>query len=252
MHGFPPRSRLALALACAALGLTIVPAGAQTPPSIVVPPAKPGAKAPAKAAKAEPKTLGGKGNASGKMLTRDELRQCLGRLDGINAKTKELETQRTALDAERADLAKEGDALKGEREEIERRLAAVREWEGRVRAQGAGVEAFNKKSAGLADAPRGERETLQAELETDRKRLTANREALAAEEARLVPAYQESVKTYNAKAEARDAKVGDWNKRNGAVNEANLKHDESRSAWLTECANRPYREDDEIAIKQGK
>jgi len=250
MFRTPRLCQLALALAAAAMAA--VPAMAQTPPSIVVPPAKPSAKPPAKAAKTDAKTLGGKGNASGKMLTRDELRQCMARLDGINKTTKELQDQRTALDAERTDLTKEGEVLKGDRAEIERRLSAVREWEGRVRAQGTAVEAFNKKSAGLADASRSERETLQVELEAERKRLTANRETLQADEARLVPAYQDAVKTYNTKAEARDAKVADWNQRNSAANEANLRHDEARSAWLTECANRPYREEDEIAIKQGK
>ncbi|HET9977987.1 MAG TPA: hypothetical protein VFQ20_11150 [Burkholderiaceae bacterium] len=227
---------------------------AATPPKIVIPQSgKAPAKAPAKvSAKADGKTLGGKGMPTGKMLTRDELRQCLKRLDDINAGAGPIETSRAALDAERADLTKAADALKVEREEIDRKLAAVREWEARVRAHRDAIEAYNRKSATLANAPRDQKEALQAELGADSARLGTSQATLAADEARLVPAYQDAVKAYNAKAEARDAKVGDWNLRNAAANETSRKHEDARLSWLDECANRPYREDDEIAIKKGK
>jgi len=221
--------------------------GTATPPKIIIP--KPSKAAPAKP---DAKTLGGKGMASGKLLSRDELRQCMKRLDEVNAGTKPIEAERATLDAERAELAKAGDALKIEREEIDRRLAAVREWEGRVRTHRDAIEAYNKKSATLAEAPKDKKEALQAELSAESARLGTSQATLSADEARLVPAYQESVRLYNVKAEARDAKVGDWNKRNTVANEASKKHEDARLSWLDECANRPYREDDEIAIKKEK
>lgn len=250
MTRFPVR-RL-IAIACA---LTLHCATAQTPPakpaakppSIVVPQAKGAAPA-----KAQSKTLGGKSAPAGKMLTRDELRQCMARLDNINKSGKDLEQQRSALDGERAELTKAGEALKSEREEVDRKLADVREWEARLRAHGLEVEAYNKKFAGLADLSRNQREAATKELEEERLRLTKSREGIAAEEARLVPVYQVGVKAYNEKAVARDARVEEWNKRNAALNDVALKQDEARSAWLSECANRPYREEDEIAIKKGQ
>lgn len=247
MSRLPALHCFVAAVAAMSVAAAVQAQSAATPPKIVIP--KSTSKAPAKA---EGKTLGGKGMPSGKMLTRDELRQCLKRLDDINAGTKPIETQRAGLDAERVELSKAGDALKVEREEIDRRLAAVREWEARVRAHRDAIEAYNRKSATLAEAPKDKKEALQAELGAESARLGTSQATLAAEEARLVPAYQEAVKTYNAKAEARDAKVGDWNTRNAAANEAAKKHDDARLSWLDECANRPYREDDEIAIKKGK
>lgn len=247
MNRLPALLSLAAALAIAGLAHA---QSAATPPKIVIPPST---KAPAKApAKAEGKTLGGKGMPTGKLLSRDELRQCMQRLDDINAGAKPIETSRAALDAERADLGKAGDALKVEREEIDRKLAAVREWEGRVRAHRDAIEAYNKKSATLADAPKDQKDALQAQLSTESARLGTSQATLAADEARLVPAYQDAVKAYNVKAEARDAKVGDWNARNAAANETSKKHEDARLSWLDECANRPYREDDEIAIKKSK
>lgn len=242
------------ALAAASIAGLSQAQNAATPPKIVIPPStKAPAKAPAKApSNVVGKTLDGKGAPSGKMLTRDELRQCMKRLEDLNAGAKPIETSRTALDAERAELGKAGDALKLEREDIDRKLAAVREWEGRVRAHRDAIEAYNRKSATLAEAPKDQKEALQAQLSAESARLGMSQATLSADEARLVPVYQDAVKAYNVKAEARDAKVGDWNTRNAAANETSRKHEDARLSWLDECANRPYREDDEIAIKKAK
>jgi hypothetical protein len=67
-----------------------------------------------------------------------------------------------------------------------------------------------------------------------------------------VPVYQASVKSYNDRAAARDAKVTSWNERNTAAVKSTESHQDARLVWASECANRPYREDDEIAIKAGK
>jgi septal ring factor EnvC (AmiA/AmiB activator) len=232
-----------LAAAAALSAWLALPAQSQTAPSIVVP------NAPAKAA--APKTLGGKA-PTGKLLTREELRTCLKRLEVINADTKTLEQKRDGLDREKDDLVKSGDALKTERADVDAKLAAVREWEGRVRAHGAEIEAFNKRTKEAEEASRSQREALAKELDAERERLNKARAPISEEESRVVPSYQNAVKTYNEHAQARDGVVSDWNGRNKALNEQGLKHEESRAGWLGECANRPYREDDEIAIKAGK
>jgi len=198
------------------------------------------------------KTLGGNAAAGGKLMTRDELRICLKRLDDLNQGTKELEAQRPRLDRERDELKAAGEALKTERAELDRQLGAVREWETKVRAHAADVEAFNKRNAALAEAPRNQQEKLAEELKVERERLEKTREALSAEEARLVPAYKAGVAAHNERVTARDAKVTDWNARNAAAADASARQQEARALWLNECANRPYNEDDEKAIKAGK
>lgn len=209
--------------------------------------------APAKAGtKSAGKTLGGSTAGSGKLMTRDELRTCLKRLDDLNKEVKDIETRRPLLDRERDELKASGELLKAERAELDRQLAAVREWENRIRAHRAEVESFNQRSAALQEAPRNQQEKLAEELKDDRERLQKAREALATEEATLVPAYQNTVKTYNERATLRDAKVADWNQRNGAAVDAAVKQQEARALWLNECANRPYLEDDEKAVKAGK
>jgi chromosome segregation ATPase len=209
--------------------------------------------APAKAAaKPAAKTLGGNATGGGKLMTRAELRSCLKRLDEVNQAAKGVDAQRLQLDGEREALQKSGDALKAERVEVDRQLAAVREWEARMRALAIDIESFNKRSAEVQEAPRGRQEALAEALKVDRDRLQKAREVLAAEEGQLVPAYQQAAKAFNEKAVERDAKVDDWNQRSKAGVDASARHEEARSLWLEECANRPYLEDDEKAIRAGK
>ena len=212
-------------------------------PSIVVPVSP--------APKPSAKTLG-KGAPSGKLLTREELRGCLKRMDDITATNKELLQRRAALDGEKDGITKSGEALKAQRSEVEAKLAMVREWEGRTRAYAAEIEAFNQRGKSLEELPRGQRAELAKALEVDRERLTAVRANLNEEEARLVPTYEASVRSYNERVLARDAQVNEWNARNKAINDDGSKLEGARNAWLGECANRPYRDEDEIAIKAGK
>ena len=232
-------ARPAPALLAVALALAAAPLLAQTPA------AKP-------APKAVGKTLGGNAASSGKLMSREELRSCLKRLEGLNVAAKDLDAQRPVLDRERDELKIAGEALKAERAEVDNRLGAVREWEGRIRSHASEIEAFNKRSAAVQEAPRGQQESLMTQLNADRERLQKVRESLATEEAGLVPAYQSQAKAYNERALARDAKVNDWNARNATAVEASVKQQEARALWLNECANRPYLEDDEKAIKAGK
>jgi Spy/CpxP family protein refolding chaperone len=229
----------------AAVAACFLLAGAASLVSAQTAPVKPGAK-PAD------KTLGGKATGSGKLMTRDELRTCLKRLEDVNQSGRDIEAQRPGLDREREELKASGETLKTDRLEVERLLAAVREWEGRVRAHAVDIETFNKRSATLTDLPRGEQQKVTDELKLERERLESVRGALSVDEAKLVPAYQTTTKTYNERALARDAKVTDWNARNTASVDAAAKQQEARALWLNECANRPYLEDDEKAIKAGK
>ncbi len=228
-----------LSIASLLLAFAATLAWAQTPP------AKPGAKPAGK-------TLGGKAPAGGKLMTRDELRNCLGRLDDFNARVKDIEAQGQALERERLELKAAGDGLLAEHANLERQLAVVREWESRMRAYAVDVESFNRRNVEAQAAPRIQQEKLAKDLTTERDRLEMVRATLAADEARLVLPYKSAATSYNERALARDAKGADWNARNAASVDASVKQQEDRALWLKECANRPYLEDDEAAIKAGK
>lgn len=202
---------------------------------------------------AKPATLGGKAAKPGsKLMTRDELRMCLSRSAVLSQGAPVIEAQRVTLDRERAELTQSAEALKADRAEIDRRLATVREWEVRMKAHAQEVEAWNKRAADYKDAGRKATQVQGKELDADRDRLQMTLALLAAEEKLLVPAYEESVKQFNTRAAQRDQRVEDWNQRNARAADASQRHNDDRNDWLKECADRPYREDDEKAIKAGK
>ena len=246
-----------IAAACALFVMGLTTTWAQTAPAAAASAPKSKAQAPSivlpkqAPAKGGPKTLGGKA-ANGKMLSRDELRACLKRLDAVNVAAKDLTPRRTALDAEKDEINKSGEPLKAMLVDVNAKLALVREWEARTAKHGTEVEAFNGRMKAAEEMTRSQRDATMPELNAERDRLTKARAEIDADNARLVPAYQAAAKGYNEKVLVRDNAVGDWNERNKALNEQSLKQDEERQAWLTECANRPYREDDETAIKAGK
>ncbi len=229
-------------LTLTAAGLSL--AAVATWPTAQTPPPKPGVKAVGK-------TLGGKTAGSGKLMTREELRSCLKRLDEANLGAKEITAQRQLLDRERDELKVSGGALAAERAVLDRQLAAVREWESRMRAYAVEVETFNQRSRAAQEAPRGQQDKLATDLKADRERLESLRQTLSADEARLVPTYQANAKAYNERAIARDNQVTDWNARNAAAVDASVNQQEVRALWLNECANRPYLEDDEKAVRAG-
>ena len=57
---------------------------------------------------------------------------------------------------------------------------------------------------------------------------------------------------FNAKVAALDARVADWNQRNAQVNDSAKALEQERMSWISDCGDRRYREDDEIAIRRGK
>jgi chromosome segregation ATPase len=241
-----------LAWGCALCALASTAVAQQSPTA----PPKSKAQAPSIVLPASPaprtKTLSGKGATGGKVLTREELRSCMKRMDDVTAGHNDLQQRRAALDAEKDEVVNGGEALKAMKADVEAKLAAVREWQQRMRAHGGEIEAFNQRVKALEQAPARERDSLSKALEADRERLNKMRAGLVEEESRLVPPYESSVRAYNERALARDARVSDWNARNKAVNESSTQLEIDRAEWATACANRPYREDDEIAIKAGK
>jgi hypothetical protein len=49
-----------------------------------------------------------------------------------------------------------------------------------------------------------------------------------------------------------DARIAAWNERNGQWNDTSNALEAERKGWVTACADRRYREDDENAIRRGK
>jgi chromosome segregation ATPase len=196
-------------------------------------------------------TLGGSGGAGGPVLTRKELRECLDRQDAIAKARTVLDTDRQALDAEREAIKVEQEQIKADRSKIDETKAAAVSLNQRYKDLNARVEAWNaqRKDAEDRSGPSGDRERRR--LERERVDMEKTQAALDAEREKIASGNEAAVNSYNDRATALDGRVKDWNQRNDEIFKRSEKLAAERDLWAGECANRRYREDDEILLKKG-
>jgi chromosome segregation ATPase len=244
-----------------ALSLTLGLAQAQTAPA--KPAAKPAAAPAKKAAAADEKTLSmGSGGASAPdgaprrgLLDRDELRTCLKEEGTIRTRLEEAEKQRKALNEEKGPIEADRNALKDERAALEGRQKLANEaLQVKFKAYSDRVESWNKRVADFNEAKKtgaaADRESKA--LNDERVAMEKDRPALDAEKNAIVARVTDDVNVYNERAKKVDARSADWNRRNNEANDNNQALEGERKTWVATCANRRYREEDELAIKQGK
>lgn len=233
-----------------AFSLAALAAAAQTPAP--KPPPKPQGGTAAKPADAPTRSLGG-GTGSGKILTRDELRACMKQQESLAGRRTEVEAARAPIDRDKDALVVEQDALKGEREKVEAARKAVSELNTRYKAYADRVEAWNTRAKAVQGSSAGmQAERERAWLDNERAELQKLQGSLESERKTVSDNAQATVNTFNARAQALDQKVADWNRRNAEHTERVAALNRERETWITDCAERRYREDDEIAIREGK
>lgn len=232
-------------------------ASAQTQPArpAAKPAAKPAAAAPAAAPAADGKTLSfAAGSGTGPILTKEELRVCLAQEESLRTRLAEGEARRPPLNQEKDAITAEQAALRAERAPIDDFKRQADEFKARMDAHTRRVEAWNQRvqefNASPPSGPAAERR--RTELNKEREEIEKSNKEFDAERTRLQTDSAAAVAAYNAKAQALDTKVSDWNARNQKANDDARALEAERQGWVDTCANRRYREDDEIAIKRGK
>jgi chromosome segregation ATPase len=254
---------LAFASATQAQTAPAKPAAAPKPAAAAKPAAKPAA--PAKAAATKPgfaaplagtKSLGGTDVAnSGPVLTRDELRACLSERETIAKRLEALEAARPALDDERKAIEVDREGVKVARDAMEAQRAKSESLSARFNEHKVKLAEFNKAMADFnASDPRPgpESERRRIGLSKQSKELNDALVVLRADAAALETEAKSVVDVYNAKVTALNERADAWNQRNAELNRTRDKIKADDTAWISNCSDRRYREDDEIAIRNGK
>lgn len=211
-------------------------------------PAKPPTLAPS-----APSTRGGLG-AGERLMTREELRQCLARSDALVAERDDLERVGNALTQQRKELEAAAEKLKTEKvalmAESEQRQNAFKQRSDQLSAR---VMAFREQmtAASSGIGPRPTR-AQTAKMEAEREALDAEIKALNSERDALVNDLEQKLKDYNDRVSDRDALAQAWTSAAKVKMERNQRFDGDGDTWRRECGNRPYREEDERAIRAGK
>lgn len=262
-----------VAAAFAASALLLPPAlHAQTAPAkpaVTKPATKPAAKPPAPVKKPPAATAAAAGPATGNdatkslgtgsgagmsILTRDELRACFDQRDSLDARLRSFEGTRAPLDAERTQLNTDREVITASRADFDKALQTVEALNARYKSFGDRLEAFNTKVAEFNQTSQtrsGPSIDRQRKLLKDEELAFASeRKALDGDKTGLVESAEATRAAYNARVTALETRVGDWNRRNAEWNDTQKKLEAERGEWVVNCADRRYRETDEIIIKK--
>ncbi|MEY3286270.1 MAG: hypothetical protein RL500_1000 [Pseudomonadota bacterium] len=187
-------------------------------------------------------------------MSREELRACLKRNDDLKARSKDLDDQATAINAERPQIEQTLEAIRAERASLEARATRIREFQPKMVAYGQKVETFNRLMGELSGKTRmttSEGRQLE-ELRKQIPALEAERKALNAEREQLLEGYEDAIKAFAVKAKAAEDRAAEWNQRKTRHTQDGEDMTAASADWRRDCADRPYREDDEKAIRAGK
>jgi chromosome segregation ATPase len=188
----------------------------------------------------------------GAIMTKEELRACLVQKEAVDKRRADIVAQNEQLKAQRDALQQTGATLSADGAQIQQRNAAIRSLSQRFTDHQAKVADWNARAGKVKDAPAAEQEKLIAALNAERAQLQQGFDALKAEQAQITAGYNEQVTSYNQRAQAHAGEVEGLNSRATQLSSESEAEARERDAWRTACADRRYREDDEIAIKRGK
>lgn len=205
-------------------------------------------------AQSAPKTGSlGAGSGSGPVMTREELRTCLKQQAALKQMSESYEAKKAQLDADREAILAESKALGGQLGDAQAAAAKVNELNERTAAVAARVNEWNERWQAFEKAkrtgPMADRQRRQ--LIAEQRELEAENAALDAEREQLGGAGQGAAEV-NERSEALNKRTVAWNDRNKALVAEGEKLAQERDLWASECGNRRYREDDEIAIQRGQ
>jgi predicted nucleic acid-binding Zn-ribbon protein len=114
------------------------------------------------------------------------------------------------------------------------------------------VAQWNERAAKVEEMEGVRRERERRSLDRERGELQKQQAELEAERVRIETTSNQAVAAYNDKAKALEARVDSWNQRNAELTARVNAVNNDRETWQSDCAERRYREDDEIAIKRGE
>lgn len=204
-------------------------------------------------AQAKTGSLGG-GAGAGPVMTRDELRACLKNQAELKQRVADYETQKLAADKEKAEILAENQKLMAEKGQLSSAAGKVKDENTRNADLAKRVEDWNTRWAEFEKSGRA-----GPMVDRERRRLLDEQKALAREQDAAKAAASggggaetSAAQQFNAKAEAVQARTVAYNERNKQLVKAGEDLAQERDLWAGECGNRRFREEDEIAIKQGK
>jgi hypothetical protein len=196
------------------------------------------------------KSLGGKA-PQGKLMTRDELRACMKERQSQQARAAELEKRRVDIAAEVEAVNRQKAEVQAERDAYNAKAAEGQAFTNRVKAHGERVAQYNQRVKDFQDKPPKDAERIRGQLEAEGEAVAQADAAIKAEAEKW--GAMEPVRTaLNEHVQAQQVAAAAAIDHRRALNDDITGYDQALAQWTVRCGDRPYREDDEKAIRAGK
>ncbi len=192
----------------------------------------------------------GKPVEGSKMMSKDELRSCMKLQDSIKTTAAELEARKLKLAEDKAKIAPANEANKALRAEFEALAAAFKAADKAVQEHSARVAQWNAEVKEAESSSMKSAERRKKQLMSERAEMDATNKTLLDDRAEKHKAYEAAVGRYNERAKQTDGMVTAWNQANEKLADDADKLVDLRADYAADCANRRFKEDDEIAIKK--
>lgn len=167
------------------------------------------------------------------LLTRDQLRSCLKQSAANNVEAEEVKAAQEAQTKERAELLAAREALnKG------------------VEALNAEAQALKAEREALVKTNEGLKEALAKLSKEEGTKMIADFKARAAALDPRIDAFNAGKTKLEADGKAFDTRIGEHNKATEALRARTDAHLDEVDEWKSKCANKPYDEADEIAVRK--
>jgi chromosome segregation ATPase len=227
--------KTSLRLVAAALSYATVSAFAQTPPAAPKPAAKPRVEAKKAAAPRVEKAVAPA--KSDRIMTIDELRSCM-------TMQKANEEEAASIKQEQADFTRDQDAIRVEQADVKKVNEEILARSTALRAE---REAMNNRITELrAMAEAAKTDAEKAEYEKERDKLAERNRG----HERASAEFNATQQAQSARIDALNARIGPLNERSKTVNDRVEPLQAKLTSWREQCANRRFREEEEIIIKK--
>lgn len=190
--------------------------------------------------------------ASKGTMTRDELRACMQLQEKIRERAVAVDAAKPAMESERQRIEPAKAELDALRAEVEIKKDQVKKSDDAVREFSAVIDQWNTDVKEAEESPMKSAERRKKELQSQQPGLVArNKELLKARET-LFSEYEMAIAKFNERGKVLELDILAWNQRNRKLADEADSVSELREDYSADCSARRFREEDEMAIKQGK
>ncbi|MGM9489958.1 hypothetical protein [Ideonella sp. YS5] len=197
------------------------------------------------------KSLGGKA-PQGRLMTRDELRVCMKERQSQQARAAELEKRRVDIAAEVEAVNRQKAEVQAERDAFNAKAAEGRAFNERVQLHGERVAEYNQRVKDFQGKPPKDAELIRGQLQAEGEAVAQADAAIKAEAEKWTTSMEPARTALNEHVQAQQAAAATAIEHRRVLNEDITAYDQSLATWTLSCGNRPYRDEDEKAVRAGK